>query len=137
MLLTPYLLFNGNCREAMLFYQHCLGGELTFQTVAEVPVNYSLPTRLGSLIMQATLIKDSFTLRASDLNDNDVLVNGNTVTFMLKCSSQSELNQVKVKLLNGGMIIQDLSKTLDNAWITSLMDKYGHYWTIFCYGDAD
>lgn len=137
MLLTPYLLFNGNCREAMLFYQHCLGGELVFQTVADAPASYVLPDRLGSMIMQATLVKDSFTLRASDLNDNDVLVNGNTVTFMLKCSSQSELNQVKAKLLNGGMMIQDLSRTSDNAWITSLMDKYNHYWTIFCYGDAD
>jgi PhnB protein len=24
---TPYLVFNGNCREAMTFYQSCLGGE--------------------------------------------------------------------------------------------------------------
>ncbi len=25
--LTPFLLFNGNCAEAMTFYQSCLGGK--------------------------------------------------------------------------------------------------------------
>jgi uncharacterized glyoxalase superfamily protein PhnB len=28
MSLTPFLLFDGNCAEAMVFYQACLGGEL-------------------------------------------------------------------------------------------------------------
>ena len=28
---TTYLHFNGNCREAMSFYQTCLGGELHLQ----------------------------------------------------------------------------------------------------------
>jgi uncharacterized glyoxalase superfamily protein PhnB len=27
--LTPFLLFDGNCAEAMAFYQSCLNGELT------------------------------------------------------------------------------------------------------------
>jgi len=26
---TPFLFFDGNCAEAMTFYQKCLGGELT------------------------------------------------------------------------------------------------------------
>jgi PhnB protein len=32
---TPYLIFNGNCREAMTFYQSCLGGELNVMTFGE------------------------------------------------------------------------------------------------------
>src|SRR6185312_5274964 len=32
---TPYLIFNGNCREAMTFYQTCLGGELSVTTFGE------------------------------------------------------------------------------------------------------
>ncbi len=26
---TPFLLFDGDCAEAMTFYRECLGGELT------------------------------------------------------------------------------------------------------------
>jgi len=29
---TPYLFFNGNCREAMGFYKKIFGGELTAMT---------------------------------------------------------------------------------------------------------
>lgn len=137
MLLTPYLLFNGNCREAMIFYQACLGGELTFQTVEDVPVKYQWPDTISRMIMQATLIKDSFTLKASDLSYDDTLVKGNTVTFMLNCATHEEVKSVMTKLLDGGVIIQDLNRTSDNAWLTSLTDKYGHYWTIFCHADGD
>ena len=35
--LNPYLNFNNQCREAMNFYKECLGGELFFQTVGELP----------------------------------------------------------------------------------------------------
>jgi len=35
--LNPYLNFDNNCREAMNFYKDCLGGELFFQTVGEMP----------------------------------------------------------------------------------------------------
>jgi PhnB protein len=37
--INSYLTFNGNCQEAMIFYQKCLGGELTFQTVGESPLS--------------------------------------------------------------------------------------------------
>ena len=35
--LNPYLAFNGNCQEAMHFYQQCLGGELNIQLIAGIP----------------------------------------------------------------------------------------------------
>ena len=35
--LMPYLLFDGNCAEAMAFYQGCLGGELTITRSATHP----------------------------------------------------------------------------------------------------
>ena len=33
--LTPFLLFDDNCPEAMTFYQSCLGGELIIATVGD------------------------------------------------------------------------------------------------------
>ena len=35
--LTPYLLFDGNCRQAMEFYRSCLGGELILTVVKDTP----------------------------------------------------------------------------------------------------
>ena len=41
--LTPLLLFEGNCAEAMAFYQSCLGGDLTTTKVADTPMKDHMP----------------------------------------------------------------------------------------------
>ena len=41
--LTPYLLFDGNCHQAMEFYKSCFGGELTFMKVKDSPVRDRMP----------------------------------------------------------------------------------------------
>ena len=40
---TPFLLFEGNCANAMAFYQSCLGGELTITKVGETPMKDQMP----------------------------------------------------------------------------------------------
>lgn len=35
--LSPYLNFDGQCRQALTLYHACFGGELKFQTVADSP----------------------------------------------------------------------------------------------------
>jgi PhnB protein len=34
---SPFLLFDGNCAEAMKFYNTCLGGELTLTKLGNTP----------------------------------------------------------------------------------------------------
>ena len=41
--LTPYLLFDGNCHEAMEFYQSCFGGELMMMKVKDSPAKDRMP----------------------------------------------------------------------------------------------
>lgn len=41
--LTPFLLFDGNCAEAMAFYQACLG-ELTIARVGDSPMRDQFPS---------------------------------------------------------------------------------------------
>ena len=40
---TPFLLFDGECAEAMTFYQKCLGGELTLTKVSDAPMKAQYP----------------------------------------------------------------------------------------------
>ncbi len=35
---TPFLLFDGNCAEAMTFYHSCLGGELSLTRLGDTPM---------------------------------------------------------------------------------------------------
>jgi PhnB protein len=55
MSLTPFLLFDGNCAEAMVFYQACLGGQLALTKVGDTPVKDQLPPEQHSKVTYAHL----------------------------------------------------------------------------------
>ena len=62
--LSPYLNFDGNCREAMEFYRSALGGNLEVSTFGE---NFpDEPTDRKDKIMHARLQNDVLILMASD-----------------------------------------------------------------------
>ena len=44
---TPFLLFDGNCAEAMTFYQKCLGGELNLTKLGDTPMKDMFQKRNG------------------------------------------------------------------------------------------
>jgi PhnB protein len=56
MQLNPYLMFNGQCREAFKFYEQLLGGEIVFMmTYVESPAAEHMPPQGHDLIMHASL----------------------------------------------------------------------------------
>ena len=65
--INAYLTFNGNCREAMTFYQECLGGELSLQPIGESPLAKKMPEEMKNSILHATLIRGDLIIMASDM----------------------------------------------------------------------
>ncbi len=125
--LTPYLTFNGNCREAMEFYKKCLGGELTLLKVGETPVADKMPKELHNTIMHSVLKKDGFTLMASDMMGSTNTVHGDTVTLCLSCKDMEELEAAFSKLSAGGKIGHPLTKQFFGT-IGDFVDKFGFRW---------
>jgi PhnB protein len=65
--LNPYLVFNGNCAEAMPFYERTLGGKLTLITIGESRAAAHSPAGSEDRIMHARLDGDGgLLLMASD-----------------------------------------------------------------------
>ena len=52
---TPFLLFDGNCAEAMTFYHQCLGGELTLTRLGDTPMKDQFPVEKHDRIIKAHL----------------------------------------------------------------------------------
>jgi PhnB protein len=125
--INAYLNFNGQCREAMTFYQECLGGELTLQRVAESPMAAQLPAVEAANIMHSILIRGGLVLLASDMIGNK-LEKGNTITLCLKCSSNEEINTCFDKLAVGGKIKMPLHQSFWGSTYGELTDKYGMNW---------
>lgn len=128
--ISAYLSFRGNCREAMLFYQHCLGGRLSFQTVGESPIAAQLPQNIKDFILHAMLITDNFALMASDISPESGLLNGNALSLMLDCHQEEAIYTAFYQLSKGGIIKQALQETHWGALFGELTDKYGHHWIL-------
>ena len=126
--INSYLRFNGNCEEAMSFYNDCLGGELTMQKVGESPMSNNMPQQMQDKIMHATLKTDGFIIMASDLCDESGLVKGNNVSLMLDCDSEEQIRNTYDRLSEGGNKSHPLEQTFWNALFGDLTDKFGINW---------
>jgi len=125
--LNPYLTFS-NCREAMTFYKDCLGGELVFQTVGEMPeMAAKMPPDMKDSILHSTLTSGDLVIMASDLSKSK-MVDGNTVTLAIMCTSEEEINSLFTKLSAGGEITDPLMNAPWGAIFGAITDKYGKHW---------
>ncbi|MGC8073730.1 VOC family protein, partial [Salmonella enterica] len=67
MQIVPYLIFNGNCREAFSCYHQHLGGTLeAMLPFGDSPECGDIPADWKDKIMHARLVVGSFALMASD-----------------------------------------------------------------------
>jgi PhnB protein len=126
--LNPYLNFDKNCREAMNFYQDCLGGELVLQAVAEMPeMAARMPPEFAQLILHSTLKSGDIQIMASDLN-REKQVEGNTIHLCINCDSETELTTFFSKLSVGGTVIDPLARMPWGAKFGTLKDRFGKNW---------
>jgi PhnB protein len=127
--INTYLTFNGNCREAMNFYQECLGGELFFQTIGESPMADKMPSKMKESILHSTLTSGDVRIQASDMG-NDGLIKGNNVSLMLNCSSETEIRTTYEKLALGGETTHPLEDTFWGSLFGGLTDKFEIRWIL-------
>ena len=126
--LTPYLLFNGDCHQAMQFYKSCFGGELTLTRVKDSPAKDHMPEGQHEKILNARLRSGNIDISASDwLALNQTPVRGNTVCLFLSGGTFTELNALFDRLSEGGEATDPLKELFFGTY-GALNDKYGVRW---------
>lgn len=130
MQIHSYLTFNGNCREAMTFYQQCLGGKLSFQTVGESPLANKLPKQMKNSILHAMLSNENLVLMATDMVQEAGLIQGNNIALSLSCNSELEIKTCYEKLSAGGKANHPLENSFWGALFGDLTDKFGNHWIL-------
>ena len=124
--LTPYLAFNGNCRDAMEFYKTVFGGELNVQTFGEAPVNAAEKDK--ARVMHAQLSSGNFMLMASDGMPDRPVTFGDSVSLSVHTQSKDETDTLFNKLSEGGTVTMPLENTFWGAYFGMLIDKFGIHW---------
>jgi PhnB protein len=125
--INAYLTFNGNCLEAMTFYQSCFDGELTLETVKGSPMESHWPKEVQNNILHSSLINETITILASDMVEQAGLIVGNNVTLALVCKTNSEIETYFQNLSQGGTIKYPVHNFY-NGKIGGLIDKFGIHW---------
>ena len=128
--INAYITFNGNCREAMIFYHNCFGGELLLHTVRESPLAEQMPLKMQNHIFHASITNGTLILMGADKMDKSRQVKGNTVALMLNCRSEEEIRIYYDRLSADGEITNPLHDTSWGALLGGLIDKFGTRWLL-------
>jgi PhnB protein len=128
--LTPFLLFDGNCAEAMEFYQSCLGGGLTITKIGDTPMKSHMPPELHYKVAIAHLKSALVEFSATDwMHTKRRPHPGNTVAMYLNQGTHEELRAIFDRLAVGadGELLDDLREMPFGSY-GHLADRYGVHW---------
>jgi PhnB protein len=126
--LTPYLLFDGTCQQAMEFYHSCFSGELTLTKVKDSPLKDHMLAFQQEKTLNARLRSANLEISASDwLRPNETRVRGNTVCLYLSGGTFQELKILFDKLAEGAEVTDPLKEQLFGTY-GALNDKFGVRW---------
>lgn len=128
---TPFLLFDGNCAEAMNFYHDCLGGELTLTKVGDTPMKAQFPSEKHQRIINAQLNAGDIEISATDWMASPDFdpVQGNTYAVFVIGNTYDELKTIFDKLRDGdnNTRLQELHE-MPFGIFGQFYDKFGVQW---------
>ena len=127
----PFLLFDGDCAEAMTFYKECLGGELTLSKLGDTPMKAMFPPEKHERIINANLKSGSVEISATDwMAAPEYLPHpGNTFSILMTGGTLDEVKPIFAKLSAGASKdhFQDLHE-LPFGTYGQFTDKFGTRW---------
>lgn len=128
--LTPFLLFDGDCADAMAFYHSCLGGDLTITRVGDTPMKHAMPPAQHQKVAHAHLKRGDLAFSATDwLHPTRVPKQGNTVAMYFDGGTYPEFRAIFDKLAVGAdkELLDDL-REMPFGTYGHLADKFGVHW---------
>jgi PhnB protein len=126
--LSTYILFKGNCKEAMEFYGSVFGGQLIQTSVGQSPMKNSFPESVHHRIVNARLIGEHVDISASDwLRPTQTPVQGNMVCLYLSGGRPADLKALFEKLSVGADVTDPLRVEPFGTY-GALNDKFGVRW---------
>lgn len=133
--INPYLVFNGNCEAAFLFYQSVFGTEFTmmgkFKDMPSDENSPKLSEEDADRVMHVSLPIGATVLMGSDSNaaSGDVVFGGN-VSISINTESAAEADRLFNGLSADGNPFMPMSKTFWGAYFGMFIDKFGINWMV-------
>ena len=132
MQLNPYLLFNGNCAEALKFYEQTLGGKIEMlSTFKGSPAAEHAPPEWGDKVLHASFSVGDQKLMASDAPPGHYeQPKGISVSISLNDRDKGE--RIFNALAEGGTTTMPFQKTFWASGFGMCTDRFGIPWMVNC-----
>ncbi len=135
MQVQPYLFFDGRCDEALEFYRHALGAQVTMlMRYKDSPVPHDPgtgdPAPAGDKLMHADVRIGDSTILASDghaRNHPEFRGFGLSLTV----STEAEAQRTFAALSAGGRVQMPLGKTFFSPQFGMVTDRFGVLWMVY------
>ena len=127
-----YLAFNGNCADAMRFYEKALGGKLeVLMSGAESPMAEQMPKEFAHRILHARLaLPGGGLLYAGDTPANVPYEGIKGVSIAVDYASVDEAEKVFSALAAGGQVTMPMQPAFWAKRWGMLVDKFGAAWIV-------
>ena len=128
----PYLAFNGNCAEAVRFYERALGAKLEkLISGADSPMAEHIPEASRHRILHARLaLDDGGLLYAGDCNEQMPYEGIKGVSITLNYDTTARAEAVFAALGEGGQIVMPLQPAFWAKTWGMLVDRFGTPWIV-------
>ena len=130
--IDSYIFFDGNCAEAMKFYEKTLGGKMEMMmTGAQSPDADKLPPAMKDRILHAALSFNGRMLMASDDMSGTPYSGMKGFSLSLIYKDADETRRIFEALSAGGKVIMGPAKTFWAESFGMLTDKFGVGWMVW------
>ena len=124
--INAYLTFDGNCLDAMKFYQRCLGGDLQLTPFSDAPGNH--PKGAKDRIIHARLTQGGAVLMASGSISGMPLQRGGNFSVAVQYETGTELEKLFNTVGEKGKVVLPLQDTFWGGHFGMLTDQFGINW---------
>ncbi|MFP3390954.1 VOC family protein [Brevibacillus sp. SIMBA_040] len=136
--LTPYVVLDGDTREAIAFYEKALDAKVVFvQTFADMPANpdFPLPDEAKDRVAHASLKVGDSDLMFSDSFPGQSISKGDQVTICIVSDDVEKSKRIFDALQDGGQVHMPLQETHFSPAYGNVKDKFGITFQIFTEGN--
>lgn len=132
--INTYLIFNGTCEAAFLFYKSVFGGEFEqISKFGDMPSSEEMPLSDDdkNRVMHVSYSIGNSILMGSDSNtqSGDVAI-GNNFSISINAGSREETEKLFNGLSSEGKITMRLQDTFWGAYFGMFTDKFGINWMV-------
>jgi PhnB protein len=125
--LTPYILFDGQAREALTFYANVFGGATQLHTFGE----FSRDDGPAEAIAHGLLFNSPVVLYGADVGEGDVPFRAQGLMLsLLGTADAATLRRWFASLSQGGEVVEELQQRPWGAFDGQVIDRFGLRWLI-------